>query len=254
MESDFTLAKYEKLCQALIRNYDVQRFVDFLQIEKKNGHLAILRHDVDKYPERSLKVAQLEKELGIRSSYYFRMMDDVFVPEIIQEIEKMGHEIGFHYEVVDKASGDIGRAIEIFEDELSEIRKVADVQTICMHGSPLKPWKNLDLWTHYDFRDFGIRGEPYISVDFESVAYYTDTSRCWDGEASAIDDCVEDNIATRIKTTDELIDIIESQSFDKLMILTHPQRWTEGKGEWARELVSQKVKNIGKRMLKRRAK
>ena len=33
------------------------------------------------------------------------MIKEVFKAGIIQAIEKMGHEVGYHYEVLDKAKG-----------------------------------------------------------------------------------------------------------------------------------------------------
>jgi hypothetical protein len=36
---------------------------------------------------------------------------------------------------------------------------------------------------------------------------------------------------------------------DKIMINTHPQRWTDNPVEWAKELVWQNVKNVIKRYL-----
>ena len=37
------------------------------------GRTVILRHDVDKLPGNSLTTAQIEKEAGIRGTYYFRI-------------------------------------------------------------------------------------------------------------------------------------------------------------------------------------
>jgi len=41
---------------------------------------------------------------------------------------------------------------------------------------------------------------------------------------------------------------------DKIMINTHPQRWTDNHVAWAKELVWQNVKNVVKRVLIYRAK
>ena len=46
------------------------------------------------------------------------------------------------------------------------------------------------MWKYYDYRDFGIEGEPYFDIDFEKVLYLTDTGRRWDGGAVAIRDKV----------------------------------------------------------------
>ena len=41
---------------------------------------------------------EIERELGIFGTYYFRSTKEVFKAEIMQEIEKMGHEVGYHFE------------------------------------------------------------------------------------------------------------------------------------------------------------
>ena len=60
-----------------------------------------------------------------------------------------------------------------------------------MHGSPLLEWDHRLIWEKYDYRDFGIIGEPYFDVDFGDVLYLTDTGRRWDGDAFNIRDKVE---------------------------------------------------------------
>jgi len=37
----------------------------------------ILRHDIDKLPANALKMAQLEHDLGVAGSYYFRVTPGV---------------------------------------------------------------------------------------------------------------------------------------------------------------------------------
>lgn len=44
-----------------------------------------------------------------------------------------------------------------------------------MHGNPLSPRDNRELWKKYKFKDFGIIGEAYLSIDFNEVSYFTDT-------------------------------------------------------------------------------
>ena len=85
----------------------------------------------------------------------------------------------------------IDLAMESFVKNLERIRNIVDVKTICMHGSPMSPYDNRLLWTKYDYRDYGIIGEPYFDVDFSQVAYYTDTGRRWDGESVSVRDKVD---------------------------------------------------------------
>ena len=70
---DFTLTTYKKLLQALLANgYSFQTLQDFIQQPEKKT--VILRHDVDRLPGNALVIAQIEKEAGIRASYYFRIV------------------------------------------------------------------------------------------------------------------------------------------------------------------------------------
>lgn len=252
---DFTLTKYESLLQAVKKtNYSTCTILDFLKNEP--GKCIILRHDVDRAVNRNLAMAKLEHSYGIRSTYYFRHIKETYRPEIILQMAEMGHEIGYHYEVMDKANGDMDKAIEIFREELEDFRKIAEINTICMHGNPLKPWSNRDLWKNYDFRDFEIIGEPYLSIDYNKVFYLTDTGRTWANLKIRVKDTIEKsegkyganekaNIRP-ISSTDDVIHLIQSENVSRICLLVHPNRWCEDFGGWTKELLFQNVKNVGK--------
>jgi hypothetical protein len=205
-------------------------------------------------------MAKLEHSYGIKSTYYFRHIKETFKPDIICQMAEMGHEIGFHYEVMDKANGDIDKAIEIFRKELKDLRKVAEnvieINTVCMHGNPLKPWSNRDLWQKYNLRDFGLTGEPYLSIDYNKVFYLTDTGRTWADLKIRVKDTVDRSESkagansktdsTAISSTDDVIHLIQSEKVSQICLLVHPNRWCEDLGGWAKELLLQNVKNVGK--------
>jgi len=227
---DFTLAKYKELCETIVESEcDTLTFSHYFHSKNLPERFVILRHDVDRKPENALKMAELENRLGITSTYYFRTIEDVFKPAIIKEIASMGHEIGYHYEVFDKAKGDFERAIGLFTKELEEFRKICDVNTICMHGNPLSPWDNRDLWNKYNFKDFGIIGEPYLSIDYETVFYLTDTGRSWNSRFS-VKDVVDANVnhaPEELKSTDDVIQMIIKSNVERMCIVAHPERWSE---------------------------
>ena len=180
MNFDFTITKYEKLCKTIVDSeYEVVRVEQYLTSRPSNKPLIILRHDVDRKVNNALMMAEIEKRFGINSTYYFRTIKKVFNAEIIKNIEKMGHEIGYHYEVLEKANGNYEKAIELFKEELEDFRRICGLNTICMHGNPLSKWTNRELWGIYNYEEFGIIGETYISIDFNNVAYFTDTGRAW---------------------------------------------------------------------------
>jgi hypothetical protein len=226
--------------------------VDYFKDPSINSFI-ILRHDIDKLPENALAAALVESELGIRSTYYFRSTPDVFDPDIIEYISTLGHEIGYHYECLTTANGDYKKAIEIFEEDLSRFRKLVEVRSICMHGSPLSKWNNSHLWKRYNLEDHGIIGEPYVTIDYKDIVYFTDTGRTW-CKTGSVRDFVSDSLdcQTDVKTTDDLIEIISAKKYKKFIILAHPQRWSTKSSKWLKELVYQNIKNVGKDMILKR--
>ncbi|MBT5420811.1 MAG: hypothetical protein HOK80_07955, partial [Candidatus Cloacimonetes bacterium] len=97
---DFTINTYRSLLKALLeRNYQFQTFKDFLIKPKKK--VIILRHDVDTSKENSLQFAEIQNELGIVGTYYFRTVPDSYDQGVINQITELGHEIGYHYETMD---------------------------------------------------------------------------------------------------------------------------------------------------------
>lgn len=248
---DFTLTKYKCLLEAIKRkNYPTCTVSDFL--ESAPSKCIVLRHDVDRAVNRNLEMAKLEYAHRIKSTYYFRHIEETFKPEIILKIAEMGHEIGYHYEAMDKANGNYEDAIEIFKKELKDFRKITDIKTICMHGNPLKPWSNKDLWERYDFRSFGVIGEPYLSINYNEVFYLTDTGRTWKDLKIRVKDKVEKSkrnnrfLSESISSTDDVIELIQSERIPQICLLIHPNRWCEDYKGWTKELMLQNVKNIGK--------
>ena len=146
------------------------------------GNYLIIRHDVDARNKNSLHCADMESRSGIRGTYYFRTVQGSYDEDIIREVARLGHEVGYHYEDLAVARGDYDLAIKLFEQNLAMLRRLVPIETICMHGSPLSRYDNRTLWEKYDYREFGIRGEPYLDIDFREVLYLTDTGRRWDGE------------------------------------------------------------------------
>ena len=80
--------------------------------------LLILRHDVDEDCRYALDLALIEQRYNLKSTYYFRLKKRTYVPAVIDKIADCNHEIGYHYETVDKCRGDIDAAAGQFRNEL----------------------------------------------------------------------------------------------------------------------------------------
>jgi hypothetical protein len=250
MNLDFTFRKYRELCEVMAKSdYILLTIAKYLTLDNKPDKYIILRHDVDIKPERSLKIAEIEKDFGITSTYYIRMTEDVFLPDLVKQIADLGHEIGYHYEVLDKARGNFSKAIVIFRNELTELRKIHGIKTICMHGNSRTKWDNRELWKYYDFKEFDIIGEAYLSIDFNDLGYFSDTARTWNPRYK-IKDSNGSPKGTSIKKTEDLIKLIKNEELPHLYILMHPDDWCDELGKWLSNLVTRKFKNVGKKGLR----
>lgn len=251
MSRDFTLEKYSELLEALKANYKIVRVAEYFSFPKDEEFVLVLRHDVDKFPERAVRMALLEKNLGINSTYYFRWdsKSGNFPKQAIIETKKYGHEVGYHYENLSDLR-DKTKALADFEDKLARFREIAPAQTVAMHGAPRIPVRNADMLAGVELSNYGLLGEPHISPEFADITYITDSGRMWTSGSGSVRDTMGRPLDEKIKNTDGLIEIVKSRKYPRLMVSAHPQRWSLGTGEWAKELVGQNVKNVGKRMLK----
>lgn len=242
---DFSLDMYEEICKAL-KLYNVVTVEQYI-LEKCTTPFIVLRHDVDREHMNALAMAELEHRYGIKSTYYFR-----YPPKgkVISAISNLGHEIGYHYEVLDKAQGDYQKALEIFQQELADFRGYFPVKTICMHGNPLTKWDGRDLWKSYDYKKFDLLGEAYLSCTDLSI-YLTDTGRNWGGDSNVKDKFSVHSGDLSLKKTTELIDYLNSNQLKSIYLNCHPERWGPGFGAWIRALTRDKFFNLCKRFIQR---
>ncbi|WP_440945530.1 hypothetical protein ACSAZL_15595 [Methanosarcina sp. T3] len=208
----------------------------------------LMRHDVDNWAKNALKTASVEEEYGIRATYYFRTHKKAFVPDIIQEIEKMGHEVGYHYEALSTAKGDYEKAIKLFEDDVQKFREICNIKTVCMHGAVLSKYDNRDLWKSYNLRDFGILGEAYLSAG-KNLNYFTDTGRGWNSKNNMRDFIPGKTEKFSAERTDDLIKLVDSCEINNFYISLHPDRWKSNIANWSIFWLYDFVLNTGKKIV-----
>ena len=242
---DFTIEKYSELIAAL----------------RSSGLYFQLRHDVDSAPYNSLRTAQIESQLNLKATYYFRMVPESYNEEIIKEIHSLKHEIGYHYESLTTCKGDIDAAYQDFCVNLEKMRQLVPIQSICMHGSPRSRWDSKEIWKKYDYHQLGIMYEPYFDTDFSKTIYLTDTGRRWDGYRVSVRDKIPryqekweseglvfhstDDIISQLNDNESLL----NRSGYVILMTTHPQRWNRFGFRYMSEYCSQTIKNQIKRVV-----
>ncbi|MFM7683945.1 MAG: hypothetical protein ACKO7P_14565 [Bacteroidota bacterium] len=247
---DFTFKTYRKLIEQIQSSgYDFQTMEEFISAPR--GKVVVLRHDSDIWPKNDLKMAIVEYQCNVQSTYYFRV-PETFDEEIINKIVKLSHEIGYHYEDLVRSKGNKIVAMANFKMNLNRLRNFYPVRTITRHGRPLSPIESLQLWKEFDYKSFGIIAEPYLDIDYSKVLYLTDNGSKWNANSSNIRDYTyKEHFNFNIKTTFELIVAFSQNKLPNQIILNiHPARWNDNFFIWLYRYFLQKAKNITKSALK----
>jgi len=106
--SDFLMPPRFEMYKNLITEilnlgYEIHSVSSFWQILKA-GNLrpdvkyVVLRHDVDTDPAAAEAQWQIEKSLGVKASYYFRL--STLNISLMREMAQAGFEVGYHYEEI----------------------------------------------------------------------------------------------------------------------------------------------------------
>ena len=233
---DFTLAKYRELLTELKEHYSIITVEEYFKEGPRDTYkpFVVLRHDVDRRPHNALRMAELETAMGISSTYYFRK--STFNASIILNLAMWGHEIGYHYEVMDKAKGDIGVAHAIFNSEIEILRCWVPVKTCAAHGNPLTKYDNRTFFERFDPEQFGLVGD---TSGIMTRLYITDAAR---GKGQFV---FQDN-ALIIKGKMSTNDLVAHKYYN-----IHPERWNDGLA-WYRQWVFDWGCNLVKRCLRAR--
>ena len=227
MKLDFTVDKYKDFLKHLKdKNFPIYTINDWILLEPKSG--LILRHDVDRNSSQSVKIAKIASDLDIKGTFNFRVLNNKVDDKAIISISKMGHEIGYHYEDLSIAKGDIDKAISLFKKNLNILRKFCEIKTATMHGRPLSKYDNRDIWNHVDIGQFSLNGEAYGSIDYKNLFYLTDTGRTWSQTTANLRDSVFNSIPvpSNVNSTDDIKIFVSSNSKASIAIVFHPERWS----------------------------
>jgi len=208
--SDYSMQQYRDFLEnAKIGKFSIRSFDEYAagQIDQETANLFI-RHDVDISLSRTLKMAAIEKELGIHSTYFFRLHAERYTYEqaipVIKKLADDGFGIGLHYETLSVAKGDKDTAIEIFENEIQKLREIAPISVVAAHGQ--KGYKNRDIWEDVDKSTLRISS----AYDMKSDIYLSDAG------------------GKRLRNKDgkHLLERIhEAKSGQTVQILIHPDWW-----------------------------
>lgn len=201
-------------------DFTVDRYRDLLRLAKNNWQFAtydaipwgqnfiLWRHDVDYSLNRSLRLARIEKDESVRTTYFvnphsdFYNLAEVGQYEIVKEILSLGHDLGLHFDPTfyDCASEiDLDRLISAEADSLGKLYGVRLV-AFSFHN-PMSA--QLACEAEY----YGGLMNCYSYRFKKEVAYCSDSNGYW-----------------RFR---RLHDVLSEPTDSCLQVLTHPEWWQE---------------------------
>jgi len=183
MPAEFTVAAFQDLCRGAA-HLPVFGVGDYLRTQPQPPAV-IFRFDVDYRSQHAVRLASILAQHSLRGTFYFRRPATGFDHTAIRAVAALGHEIGYHYETLDRCRGDFSAARAMLQQDIDDLRRSnVTVETIAAHGTPpLAPGYtgNLDLVR----REPGLPGQlellgdAIVSVDFTRLCYFSDAGWRW---------------------------------------------------------------------------
>ena len=147
-------------------------FKFFHEKSDDNSKEIYLRHDIDFSLEDALKIAFIEKELDIKSTYFIMLSSNSYNPlnqknkEVIKKILDLGHEISLHFDPNSYDDFTEGFNIEkiIFENAFN-----SPIKVVSLH----RPGVFLD--SKYRNTSLGGYMHTYQDIFFNKMDYFSDS-------------------------------------------------------------------------------
>lgn len=211
--SDFTRGHYREILRLAKQNFIPRFFHDF----RKDEPFILLRHDVDMSVPSALKLAEMEAEEGIHSTFFFHMHNEFYnlleadIVDIIRKILDFGHQLGLHFDT---------HFYGIEEEEGLE-------------ASLLKEKQLLEDIFRGDIRVFSFHNTTPFTMNCTKHTYAGMINTYADYFQSQVEYCSDTNGYWRFK---RLLDVMKDREIRRLHLLTHPVWWT-GQEDYPRHKI-----------------
>ncbi len=201
--SEFTETAYKKLITLAKEEYCFIDFKDSLKGER----VILWRHDIDFSVHRALRLAQIEKDLGITSTFFIQLSSSSYnvfestVLDRIRQIIQLGHQIGLHFDPSlyaglhkDAAMKKMAWEKTILEELLGE-----DIVAVSFHNPDVGDWLSVDQHTLCGMVN---AYSKFLKTHF---GYCSDSNGYW--------------------RFDSIESVLRSKKHSRLQVLTHPGWW-----------------------------
>ena len=78
MPCDFSYGHYREIIELAKRKHRIMTMLQYSS--SRPDEVLVLRHDIDTNPRRALRMAQVERNLDVRSTYFVRVHAEMYNP------------------------------------------------------------------------------------------------------------------------------------------------------------------------------
>lgn len=198
----------------------------------------VLKHDVEAAVPRAYRLAEIEHQHGLCGSYYVQayLLEREDNVRLLQQMQQWGHEISYHYDVLDAHAGNYEAAEADFKRYLRRFEECGfHFATICQHGNPIKT--RVGYTSNRDFfRNPTIRQRYPQFVDMvvnyshntkQAYQYISDVGYRWnvitDPETNDLHPEVKNLIIGGFESLKHCI----QKTNRSFIVSTHPHRWMQ---------------------------
>jgi 2-polyprenyl-3-methyl-5-hydroxy-6-metoxy-1,4-benzoquinol methylase len=223
--------EYRELLEGARKHrYDLWSLEDWLLSRgAPRARVAILRHDVDQHPRSALPMLEIERELGVRSTWYFRWR--TASPTVIDAVRDAGGQVAFHYETLTRLARERGlspsdvdgalvaEARELLRREIAAFQNAfGPIRSVAPHGDTRIPGvSNQILLAGEDCHDYAIALDANDAIDGHPVGLWLTDRSLPDGRWK------EGLDPTRVFAA----------GTTPVLLLTHPNNWCSGVSLWS---------------------
>ncbi|WP_417328575.1 hypothetical protein [Halarcobacter sp.] len=198
-EIDFTESNYENLLGKVKNNA-----IFYSEIDIKNS-FTLWRHDVDFSIHRAYALANIEKRMNVKATYFLQLGAEFYnifeqeIKEIVFKIRDLGHQIGLHFDPTQykiNTKEDLEKYLN-FEKNILENLFQVEIKVFSFHN-PTE-----EILKYDDFKYSGMIN-TYAKYFKENVEYCSDSNGYW-----------------RYKRLEDFL----NEKHKKIQVLTHPSWW-----------------------------
>lgn len=211
---EFTYGAYKNMIRLLKKHgYTFCDYLNYGEYDKS----VIIRHDVDRDPEKALEFSEMEREAGISTTYSVLTTSNFYNVfskknrDILGKICENGHSIGLHFDETQyqKTGKDWWR--EAIDSEITLLEQCTGrkVTSVAMHRVSRKALE--EDWKIQEGRVINTYGKEFM----QNHKYVSDSRRNW---------------------KEDVMDLIKKEEYKRFHMLVHPF-WYDANEKSAKEVL-----------------